>query len=414
MSKNKLVFIAFLIVILFSVSSSVVQVNGVSLPRSAFEPQTSQVDRDVLFTLRKPWSISNVQNPADMAPRSAVAVMNEIGSIIPTGASIVNSVPLYYTELTLDITQIHVIEDRDFGLGEVYLKTMINSYYENTHNNGGSYYVVTDGDYVSTSITVSLELYSLNGHFSVEIHGWEEDSDADFVDDYMGGELLYFDLTDLQDGSVSGWWSLDYYAPDGGNNAIQLEVQASVTFSNTALLSYPEDFEPIPYDGATILAATYMPDVYYDTLDRGDIPGIDCVYYEVYYGYDPSINDYCYLIYYMFYYAYETDNFGTLFGHYYDYEPFLVYIHDIGDIPYRFVYRDVGQYTLPPKVIIQDYYAPTSSGSLSVETTGELRPLLGDSTVVNYEYRKTYWNNPAVRTVSGNYGFLPLYETPIM
>ncbi|MFW9769241.1 MAG: hypothetical protein ACFFEM_10505 [Candidatus Thorarchaeota archaeon] len=406
--------ITIIVLMLFIISSTIVQSDAVSISNTTINSEVAQVDRDVLFTLSKPWSISNIQNPADVAPRSAVAVMNEIGTLVPDGVSIVESVPLYYTEILVEITQIHVIEDRDFGLGEVYLKTMLNSYYEDTHDNGGSFYIVTDGDYVSTSISISQALHSLDGHFSVEIHGWEEDSDADFVDDYMGGELLYFDLTDLTDGSVSGWWYLDYYPPIGGNNAIQVEVEVTVTFSNTELLTYPEDFEPISYDGATLLAIAYMPEVYYDTFDRGDIPGIDCVYYEVYYGFDPSIDDYGYLIYYMFYYEYETDNFGALFGHYYDYEPYLVYIRDIGDIPYRIVYRDVGQYTLPPKVIIQDYYAPSSSGSINVETSGELRPLLGSQTDVEYEYRTTYWDTSAVRTVSSIYGVLPLYETPIM
>lgn len=372
------------------------------------------MDRDVLFTLSKPWSISNVESPSDISSRSAVSVMNEIGTIVPKGVDIIESIPLYFTEITVEITQIHVIEDRDFGLGEVYLKMLLNSYYESTHDNGGSYYVVTDGDYVTTSIIVSQDLYSLDGYYSVEIHGWEDDTDMATPDDYMGGELLYFDLTDLQDGSASGWWSLNDYPPEGGNNLIQLEVEVTVTFSNTALLSYPENFEPIPYTGATLLAVAYMPEVYYDTLDGGGNPGIDCVYYQVYYGYDSSIGENCYLIYYMFYHAYETDNFGLLFGHYYDYEPYLVYIRDIGDNPYRIVYRDVGTYTLPPKVIIQDYYASSSSGSVSVETSGELRPLLGDSTVVDYEYRSSYWTDSTKHTITGSYGFLPLFEAPIM
>jgi len=411
MKKNRVVIITISVVMLFVLSGVVTNTSAISLSSTPFNPAIAQVDRDVLFTLSKPWSISNVENPIDIASRSAVSVMNEIGSIIPEGVSVVESIPLYYTEMTVDITQLHVIEDRDIGSGEVYLRTSLNSYYDGLHDNGGSCYIVNDGDYVTTSISIVQPLYSLDGYFSMDIHGWESDIDAD---DYMGGELLYFDLTDLVDGSTSGWWALNDYPSIGGNYVIQIEVEVTVTFSNTELLSYPEDFEPIPYNGATLLAMAYMPDIYYDTFDKGNAPEIDCVYYQVYYGYDSVIDDYSYLIYYMFYYTHETDNFGTLFGHYYDYEPYLVYIRNPGDTPYRIVYRDVGQYTLPPKVIIQDYYEPASSGSVGVETSGQLRPLLGADTVVDYEYRSTYWDNSDVRTLWSCYGLMPLYETPIM
>ncbi len=414
MNRSKTIFTLIVAAMLFVVPSAIIQANAVSISRSSLVPESNQVERDVLFTLSKPWSISNIENPSDVAPRSAISVLNEISSLVPAGVDVVESVPLYYTDITVEITQIHVIEDRDFGLGEVYLMTLLNSYYENTHDNGGSYYVVTDGDYVSTGITISQSLYSLDGFFSVEIHGWEDDTDMATSDDYMGGELLYFDLTDLLDGSASGWWYLNDYSSIGGNNLVQLEVEVTVTFSNTEIFSYPDDFGPILYNGATLLAVTYMPEVYYDTFDRGDIPGIDRVYYQVYYGYDSSIADYSYLIYYMFYFTHETDNFGSFFGHYYDYEPYLVYIDEIGSVPYRIVYRDVGQYTLPPEVIIQDQYASSSSGSVAVETSPQLRPLLGDSTEVEYEYRSTYWSDSSVRSITGSEGFLPLYEAPIM
>ncbi len=411
MRKYRVAVATLFVAMLFVISGVITNTSAVSITNSTFSPKIVQVDRDVLFTFSKPWSISNVENPTDIASRSAVSVMNEIESIVPEDVSIIESIPLYYTEMTVEITQLHVIEDRDIGSGEVYLRTTLNSYYESLHDNGGGCYIVNDGDYVTTTISIIQPLHSLDGHFSVEIHGWESDFDAD---DYMGGELLYFDLTDLADGSISNWWALDDYPSIGGNYDIQLEVYVTVTFSNTELQSYPEDYEPIPYNGATLLAMAYMPDVYYDTFDKGNAPEIDCVYYQVYYGYDSAIDDYSYLIYYMFYYPYETDNFGTLFGHYYDYEPYLVYIRDIGDTPYRIVYRDVGQYTLPPKVIIQDYYEPSSSGSIGVETSGELRPLLGDDTIVDYEYRSTYWDNADVRTLWSYYGLLPLFETPIM
>ncbi|MHA2143428.1 MAG: hypothetical protein ACXADD_18270, partial [Candidatus Thorarchaeota archaeon] len=119
-----------------------------------------------------------------------------------------------------------------------------------------------------------------------------------------------------------------------------------------------------------------------------------------------------YCIYYMIYYDYESDDFGARFGQYYDFEPLLIFIEDIGAEPYRIVYRDVGTHTLPPRVIIQDLYAPTSSSTLNVSVSTELTPILGNHSMVEYEIRDTYWTTPAFQYET-DHGLTPFMDVPI-
>ena len=244
--------------------------------------------------------------------------------------------------------------------------------------------------------------------FSLEINGWESDYGAD---DYMGGELFYVNLSDLVDENYSGWYELDYYSPNGGNNQVQVEVYINLTFSNIRSLSYPDDFETT-WDGSQLISAVYCPFLHYDTNDRGDIPGIGTIYQQVYYGYDPLIDSNVYLIYYMFYYSAEWDNFGLNFGHYYDFEPLLMFVKDIGLTPYRIVYRDVGPYTLPPKVVIQDIYGNESSGSFNSSISTPLLPLIGKECMVDYVTRNNSWTIGEYWKET-NHGYTPFMKVPV-
>ncbi len=127
--------------------------------------------------------------------------------------------------LNLKITKIHVIEDRDFGSGEVYLRIHLNgdSY---TFDNDGNYYIANDDDYISTSIQISKTFSADVTSYRIRIDGYESDYDAD---DYMGGLLLSY-TQDTVENSTS-WRSLDTYPPDGGNHDIQLEVYISISFT---------------------------------------------------------------------------------------------------------------------------------------------------------------------------------------
>lgn len=179
------------------------------------------------------------------------------------------------------------------------------------------------------------------------MHGWEADPDIGWPDDYMGGEDLWYSLDGYSSRSISGWCAFDDYAPDGGNEPIQIEVYIEIDFTNIEEFSYPDDFATW-HDASYLMSSVYFPKVHYDTYDSaGNVP-IETIYEEVYYGYDESISDYAYVIFYLFYWNHETDNFGAQFGHYYDYEPLLMFVQDIGEEPYRIVYRDIGDNTLPP------------------------------------------------------------------
>ncbi|MCF2136702.1 MAG: hypothetical protein K9W43_05605 [Candidatus Thorarchaeota archaeon] len=371
----------------------------------------TSVSRDVEFQLTKSFHASNYIDQKDYGPRSAEDVINSIEDYLPDGVTRVTDVDVVYTDVSISITKIHIIEDRDFGAGEVYLNIRLNDYdYADYRcDNDGNFYVGNDGDYISTSISIDKGLYSMNGWFSIKIDGWESDVD---YDDYMGGEIIWYNLNGYSSRSSSGWVYLNDYPPDGGNNDVQLAVYITISFSNIETLSFPSDFTTSA-DGSWLIANVYLPKIYLDHFDAADNVPIKAIYEQVYYGYDSSISQNAYVIYYLFYWDHETDNFGVNFGHYYDYEPLLLFVKSIGSEPYRIVYRDVGSHTLPPKLVIQDQYASSKTGIAYMSVSENLTPLLGDSCNVSYTVTDTYFSEPAYHW-STTHGVTPYMQVPIL
>jgi hypothetical protein len=377
----------------------------------AHEVAYSSVTRDVEFQLSKSFEVSNTVTHPDLSERSAQHVVDGVGDFLPEGVERVTDVDVYVTELSITISQIHVIEDRDFGSGEVYLNLRLNDYdnEDYTFDNGGNCYVVNDGDYLDVDLTVSTVLHSMDGGFCIEGHGWESDVD---YDDYMGGDILWYNLQGHDSYSASGWWVLDDFPPDGGNYDVQIEFYVDIQFTNIDMRSYPDEFTtPADVDGSWLISAVYFPKVHYDTFDSAHDVLIKEIYQQVYYGYDPSIEQNAYLIYYLFYWDYETDNFGANFGHYYDYEPLLMFVKEIGTQPYRIVYRDVGANTLPPRLVIQASYASGFSGVEHTDVSVELTPLLGDSCNVTYQITDAYFTTPAYH-YNTDHGLSPYMTVP--
>ncbi|MHA2265933.1 MAG: hypothetical protein ACXAEN_26365, partial [Candidatus Thorarchaeota archaeon] len=357
---------------------------------------------------------SNNVNHPDFADRSAQNIADEINDFLPEGLERVTDVDIYYTDVSLSITQLHIIEDREFlGPGSMFLNVLLNDDHD-SHNyifdNGGSYYVANDGTYLDVDISLTTYLYSMDGWFAIEIHGWEADPVVGWPDDYMGGELIWFNLDGYTSRSISGWVSLNDYPPDGGTEPIQMEVYLELDFSNIEKASYPDDFTT-SFDASYLISLIYFPKVYYDTLDFAHLVLIENIYHQVYYGYDPAIGANAYLIYYMFYWPHEVDFQGIQFGHYYDFEPLLMYVQDIGLEPYRIVYRDIGTYTLPPKIVAQDDYASTGSGTTNVSVSTPLMPLLGDHCQVQYEIVNDYYSTPAYHYYT-DHGLTPYMTVP--
>ncbi|MBD3404836.1 MAG: hypothetical protein GF411_01715 [Candidatus Lokiarchaeota archaeon] len=373
------------------------------------EGAINSVTRDVEFKLSKDYGFRNTITQQDFADRSADYIVQAIDNFVPNGIQKVQEVDLYYTSVDMTISTIHVIEDRDFGAGEVYFNLRMNDYDQRdyTYDNGGAFYSANDGDYINVDISISTYLQSMDGWFCIEAHGWESDID---YDDYMGGGKLWYNLKGYSSRLISGWWSLDTYSPDGGNNNLQLEMEIDIEFTDIEIQHYPQDFST-ENDGSWLISAVYFPKVHYDTFDSADIVPIKEVYEQVYYGYDSSRGKNVYLIYYLFYWDYELDNFGLNFGHYYDYEPLLMFVENIGDEPYRIVYRDVGSHTLPPKLIIQDSFSSTESSTTSVEVSTELKPLLGDSCSVSYRKTNEYFDS-SIYKYDTDHGLTPFMSVP--
>jgi len=372
----------------------------------------TEVTRNVEFTLGKSFEVDNTVTHDDFTERSASSVAENVVDFLPEGLDRVTSADVYSTDFTFSITQLYVIEDRELlDGGSIFLTAELNRDQTGLFDNDGNYYYASDGTLLDVdNIVWTTHLDSMDGWFAIEIHGWEADPIIEWPDDYMGGELLWFNLDGYTSRSVSGWVSLDDYAPDGGVNDLQMQVYVEFEFTNIQKLSYPEDY-PTSFDGSWLISAVYFPKVYYDTLDAGNTPLIKEIYQQVYYGYDPSIGSNAYLIYYMFYWEYEAEIAGILMGHYYDYEPLLMYVQEIGQEPYRIVFRNVGDRTLPPEVVIQDNTVTPHSDSAVAEVSTQLMPLLGDQCTVDYRYTDIYFNTPAFHYET-DHGLTPFMTVP--
>ncbi|MBY8998475.1 MAG: hypothetical protein KGD60_12155 [Candidatus Thorarchaeota archaeon] len=376
----------------------------------------SQVTRDVEFTLGKSFEFENTVTHPDFTERSASNIVDQIDEFLPEGLEKVTDVDVYYTQVSISITQLHVIEDQEFlGPGSIYFNFLLNrdhAYHEYTDDNDGSFYVTDDGTYLDVDILLTDYLHSMDAWFTVEIHGWEADPVIGWPDDYLGGGLLSYNLVGYTSRSISGWLPLNYYPPIGGLNPnLQIEVYLELEFTNIQKLSYPDNF-PVQTDGSWLISAVYFPKVYY--FELGNTPLIKEVYQQVYYGYDPSIGANAYLIYYMFYWGYEWEFLLTL-GHNYDYEPLLMYVQEIGQEPYRIVYRNKGSLTeaLPSKLVIQDDSVVPHSGSFVAEVSTPLMPLLGNQSTMDYEYTDIYFNTPAYHYET-DHGLTPFMTVPYM
>ncbi|MHA2207395.1 MAG: hypothetical protein ACXABC_16185, partial [Candidatus Thorarchaeota archaeon] len=120
-------------------------------------PSYSEVTRDVEFTLGKSFERTNNVNHPDFADRSASNIVDEIDDFLPEGLERVTDVDVYYTDVSLSITQLHIIEDREFlGPGSMFLNILLNDDNDNRNyrfDNGGSYYVANDGTYLDVDIS---------------------------------------------------------------------------------------------------------------------------------------------------------------------------------------------------------------------------------------------------------------------
>ncbi|MFW9959128.1 MAG: hypothetical protein ACFFCT_13740 [Candidatus Odinarchaeota archaeon] len=411
-----IVILTVLIVCLFLTSPVVGVAPAGMYPVKNHEVAYTSVTRDVEFELAKSFQTSNMVTHPDFAPRSAQDVVDNIETFLPEGLERVTKTDVFYAEFNITISTIHIIEDRELlGPGSTFLNVILNDdlvYHDHTFDNDGSYYVGNDDDYLSVDIELLDYTYSLDGWFLITFHGWEADPDIGWPDDYMGGEDLWYDVSDLNPVSVSGWLPLNDYSPDGGSSPVQMELYLTIEITNIEKKTYPDDFS-VQWDGSWLISYIYFPKVYYDTFDFAHLVLIDKVYQQVYYGFDPAIGQDVYLIYYMFYWQYETDLDGVLFGHYYDYEPLLMFVTELGLEPYRIVYRDIGSNTLPPKIVVHDYFEDSTSGLIEVDVSTSLMPLLGSKCNVTYEITDLYFTEEAYHYKT-THGITPYMDVPMI
>ncbi len=144
--------------------------------------------------------------------------------------------------VTLVVDEVNVIEDRDFGPGEIYLKASID---------GGSYVYTSIYENVYDGDTITLDWTILDGSerdsFSVRIEVWESD---DGYNENSNDFLGYVEYSRSPPTTMSGWH--DAIEPIGGIN----DLQARVLISETA--------DSITTTATTTTGDTTSPTIYGD------------------------------------------------------------------------------------------------------------------------------------------------------
>jgi hypothetical protein len=123
------------------------------------------------------------------------------------------SVAVPHASVTFEIDRIYIIEDRDFGAGEIYLKITVNT---DQPIVSSIYSGINDGD------TLQLDWIVFSGTsvaLTVLIDVWESDADYDELsNDFLGQASFSWDCQN----AFAGWY--DCIGPSGGNNQVQAQV----------------------------------------------------------------------------------------------------------------------------------------------------------------------------------------------
>lgn len=133
--------------------------------------------------------------------------------------------------LSVELDQLHIIEDRDIGVGEIYVKYIVNngtpifsSYFRN----------VIDGDILNTNLYMIANGNYTN--FSIRIEIWESDSlHNEYKNDYLGHvEYSKSILT-----NTSNWH--DAVGSIGGDNLIQAKLYIVETIGYIEIKTNKDD-----------------------------------------------------------------------------------------------------------------------------------------------------------------------------
>ncbi|MHA1734897.1 MAG: zinc ribbon domain-containing protein [Candidatus Thorarchaeota archaeon] len=127
-------------------------------------------------------------------------------------------VPADDYQVTVVITKAKIIEDRDFGSAEIYLKARIDS---GSYLTTPIYADINDGDTIQLDWTV---LDDVRSSFSIRIEIWESDDGYNEAsNDFLG----YVSYTRNPVRNVEGWY--DAQDPVGGNYQVQAQVYIKET-----------------------------------------------------------------------------------------------------------------------------------------------------------------------------------------
>lgn len=126
---------------------------------------------------------------------------------------LLSCVAVPHASVTLEIDRVYIIEDRDYGAGEIYLKVTVST---NQPLISSIYSNINDGD------TLQLDWLVFSGEsnaLTVRIEVWESDADYDEAsNDFLGQVSLSWDCQN----AFADWYTCE--DPSGGNNLVQAQV----------------------------------------------------------------------------------------------------------------------------------------------------------------------------------------------
>ncbi|MFX1517502.1 MAG: hypothetical protein ACFFC6_14445 [Promethearchaeota archaeon] len=140
----------------------------------------------------------------------------------------IHCVAVPQASVTFEIDRVYILEDRDYGAGEIYLKVTVGT---NQPLLSSIYTDINDGD------TIQLDWIVFNGEsdvLNVRIDVWESDADYDEASNDFLGQITF--SWDCQN-AFAEWY--DCVGPSGGSNLVQAqvyvvtEVKESLVTTNT-------------------------------------------------------------------------------------------------------------------------------------------------------------------------------------
>ena len=324
-------------------------------------------------------------------PINVTKILDQITNFTSKDTNVFSGATLaeYYLNTTILNITMYNNQNTFGGSASVYLNVWSNTKFTSLDNNR-TYYSLANGD----SASINIQTFS----------GWT--NRTDFVIAVEKHNSLSPDLGTITVSQVLTQNQTSCYTTNTGD--AQVCVINTITGYRTVTLTNQQ------------IAGLNQPDLYISNVATSGLPQTvyspQTLYYRILMGYDQEIGQNAIVIEYLYYWPNETDNFGSSLGHYYDFEPVYVYLKNIGQSPYRFVFeiQNPGPTKLPAYLeIYSNNYTSTQTTNGIFNVSDQLSPLLGTAMTTNYITSpiSTYYTSTNYLNLSSEF---PLITNPVM